>query len=113
MGVKTPIVALTRNTLQSDKNLFFEAGVDDFQTKVCNYCQNMFFKLDFPLGGVHSSVYLFFLKRMLDICYQCIQILIYVWYLYFLAPLQHLCRDRLVQLLAQYGFEGCAGNRRG
>jgi len=33
MGVKTPIVALTGNTLQSDKDLFFEAGVDDFQTK--------------------------------------------------------------------------------
>lgn len=34
MGVKTPIVALTGNALQSDRELFFEAGVDDFQTKV-------------------------------------------------------------------------------
>jgi CheY-like chemotaxis protein len=58
MGVKTPIVALTGNTLQSDKDLFFEAGVDDFQIK--------------PLS-----------------------------------------KDRLVQLLARYGVEGCAGNRRG
>jgi CheY-like chemotaxis protein len=33
MGVKTPIIALTGNALQSDKDLFFEAGVDDFQTK--------------------------------------------------------------------------------
>ncbi|KAJ7521454.1 hypothetical protein O6H91_19G055300 [Diphasiastrum complanatum] len=33
MGVKTPIVALTGNALESDKELFFEAGVDDFQTK--------------------------------------------------------------------------------
>ncbi|XP_057826385.2 two-component response regulator ORR41 [Cryptomeria japonica] len=33
MGVKTPIVALSANSLQSDKDLFFEAGVDDFQTK--------------------------------------------------------------------------------
>ncbi len=34
MGVKTPIIALTGNALQSDGELFFEAGVDDFQTKV-------------------------------------------------------------------------------
>lgn len=34
MGVKTPIVALTGNALTSDRELFFEAGVDDFQTKV-------------------------------------------------------------------------------
>ncbi len=34
MGVKTPIIALTGNALQSDRDLFFEAGVDDFQTKV-------------------------------------------------------------------------------
>jgi CheY-like chemotaxis protein len=34
MGVKTPIIALTGNALQSDRELFFEAGVDDFQTKV-------------------------------------------------------------------------------
>ncbi|GLJ55904.1 hypothetical protein SUGI_1200210 [Cryptomeria japonica] len=33
MGVKTPIVALSANSLQSDKDLFFEAGADDFQTK--------------------------------------------------------------------------------
>lgn len=33
LGVKTPIVALTGNALQSDKKLFLEAGVDDFQTK--------------------------------------------------------------------------------
>ncbi|XP_002993716.2 uncharacterized protein LOC9638456 [Selaginella moellendorffii] len=33
MGVKTPIVALTGNALQSDKELFFEAGVNEFQTK--------------------------------------------------------------------------------
>ncbi|CAM6020284.1 unnamed protein product [Sphagnum balticum] len=33
MGVKTPIIALTGNALQSDRDLFFEAGVDDFQTK--------------------------------------------------------------------------------
>lgn len=33
MGVKTPIIALTGNALQSDKDLFFEAGVDDFQAK--------------------------------------------------------------------------------
>ncbi|XP_024386790.1 uncharacterized protein [Physcomitrium patens] len=33
MGVKTPIVALTGNALTSDRELFFEAGVDDFQTK--------------------------------------------------------------------------------
>jgi len=43
--------------LQSDKDLFFEAGVDDFQAK--------------PLS-----------------------------------------RDKLVQLLARYGVEGCAANRR-
>jgi len=90
MGVETPIVALTGNTLQSDKDLFFEAGVDYFQTKVCNYLSGMFFKLDFPLGDVHSSVYLFFLKifcivvtnafqcvfifseNILYSCYQCI-----------------------------------------
>ena len=34
MGVKTPIVALTANTLESDKNLFFQAGINDFQSKV-------------------------------------------------------------------------------
>mgnify|MGYP002775585810 CR=1 FL=1 len=34
MGVKTPIVALTANALESDKQLFFQAGIDDFQTKV-------------------------------------------------------------------------------
>jgi CheY-like chemotaxis protein len=34
MGVKTPIIALTGNALQSDRELFFEAGVNDFQTKV-------------------------------------------------------------------------------
>ena len=34
MGVKTPIVALTANALQSDKELFFKAGIDDFQSKV-------------------------------------------------------------------------------
>lgn len=34
MGVKTPIVALTGNALTTDRELFFEAGVDDFQTKV-------------------------------------------------------------------------------
>jgi len=33
--------------------------VDDFQTKVCNYSFDMFFKLDFPLGGVHSSVVIY------------------------------------------------------
>ncbi|KAG0613163.1 hypothetical protein M758_6G081500 [Ceratodon purpureus] len=33
MGVKTPIVALTGNALTTDRELFFEAGVDDFQTK--------------------------------------------------------------------------------
>eukprot|EP00246_Nothoceros_aenigmaticus_P012302 TRINITY_DN3768_c0_g1_i1.p1 TRINITY_DN3768_c0_g1~~TRINITY_DN3768_c0_g1_i1.p1 ORF type:complete len:668 (-),score=115.23 TRINITY_DN3768_c0_g1_i1:1369-3213(-) len=33
LGVKTPIIALTGNSLQSDRELFFEAGVDDFQTK--------------------------------------------------------------------------------
>jgi CheY-like chemotaxis protein len=33
MGVKTPIIALTGNALQSDRELFFEAGVNDFQTK--------------------------------------------------------------------------------
>ncbi|KAH9310937.1 hypothetical protein KI387_025972, partial [Taxus chinensis] len=33
MGVKIPIIALTGNALQSDKDLFFEAGVDAFQTK--------------------------------------------------------------------------------
>lgn len=100
MGVKTPIVALTTNTMQSDKDLFFDAGVDDFQAKVC------IFMLD-----VHSILFIF--EMMLDICYQCIQILIYFWYLYYPAPLQPLSRDRLVQLLARYGVEGCAGNRRG
>lgn len=35
MGVKTPIIALTGNALKSDRELFFEAGVDEFQTKVC------------------------------------------------------------------------------
>ena len=34
MGVKTPIVALTANALESDKELFFKAGIDDFQSKV-------------------------------------------------------------------------------
>ena len=34
MGVKTPIVALTANALESDKELFFQAGIDDFQSKV-------------------------------------------------------------------------------
>jgi len=34
-GHETPIVALTGNTLQSDIDLFFEAG-EDFQTNVCN-----------------------------------------------------------------------------
>ena len=34
MGVKTPIVALTGNALTTDREVFFEAGVDDFQTKV-------------------------------------------------------------------------------
>jgi CheY-like chemotaxis protein len=34
MGVKTPIIALTGNALKSDRELFFEAGVDEFQTKV-------------------------------------------------------------------------------
>lgn len=34
MGVKTPIVALTGNALTTDRELFYEAGVDDFQTKV-------------------------------------------------------------------------------
>lgn len=38
MGVKTPIIALTGNSLQSDRELFFEAGVDDFQTKVRGRC---------------------------------------------------------------------------
>jgi CheY-like chemotaxis protein len=33
MGVKTPIVALTGNALATDRQSFFEAGVDDFQTK--------------------------------------------------------------------------------
>ncbi len=31
--MKTPIIALTGNALQSDRELFFEAGVNDFQTK--------------------------------------------------------------------------------
>ena len=43
MGVKTPIVALTTNTMQSGKDLFFEAGVDDFMY----YLPNVFFKLGF------------------------------------------------------------------
>ena len=38
MGVKTPIVALTGNALTTDKESFFEAGVDDFQTKVTHDC---------------------------------------------------------------------------
>eukprot|EP00850_Spirogloea_muscicola_P008753 SM000047S16892 [mRNA] locus=s47:503770:507145:- [translate_table: standard] len=33
LGVKTPIIALTGNSLQSDRDLFFEAGADEFQTK--------------------------------------------------------------------------------
>ncbi|BBN00501.1 protein MpHK-like [Marchantia polymorpha subsp. ruderalis] len=33
MGVNTPIIALTGNAMPSDRELFFEAGVDDFQTK--------------------------------------------------------------------------------
>ncbi|XP_058094171.1 probable histidine kinase 2 isoform X3 [Magnolia sinica] len=33
LGVKTPIVALTGNSLQSDKDMFFQAGADEFQTK--------------------------------------------------------------------------------
>lgn len=32
--MKTPIVALTGNSLQSDKDMFFQAGADEFQTKV-------------------------------------------------------------------------------
>ncbi len=42
MGVKTPIIALTGNALQSDRELFFEAGVNDFQTKV----SHIFWKLN-------------------------------------------------------------------
>ena len=38
MGVRTPIVALTGNALTTDRELFFEAGVDDFQTKVRVMC---------------------------------------------------------------------------
>jgi hypothetical protein len=53
MGVKTPIIALTGNALQSDKDLFFEAGVDDFQTKVCITCPTCFSGLIFPSGAVH------------------------------------------------------------
>ena len=34
MGVKTPIVAVTTNALEFDRELFFQAGIDDFQTKV-------------------------------------------------------------------------------
>ncbi|KAL3701698.1 hypothetical protein R1sor_019720 [Riccia sorocarpa] len=33
MGVITPIIALTGNAMPADRELFFEAGVDDFQTK--------------------------------------------------------------------------------
>jgi CheY-like chemotaxis protein len=42
MGVKTPIIALTGNAMQSDRELFFEAGVNDFQTKV----SHIFWKLN-------------------------------------------------------------------
>ena len=34
MGVKTPIVAVTTNALEFDRELFFQAGIDDFQSKV-------------------------------------------------------------------------------
>ncbi|KAL5990928.1 hypothetical protein ACLOJK_011833 [Asimina triloba] len=34
LGVKTPIIALTGNCLQSDKDMFFQAGADEFQSKV-------------------------------------------------------------------------------
>lgn len=30
MGVNTPVVATMENILQSDKDLFFDAGVDEF-----------------------------------------------------------------------------------
>ncbi|XP_077228007.1 uncharacterized protein LOC143861008 [Tasmannia lanceolata] len=33
LGVKTPIVALTGNSLQSDKDMFFQAGANEFRTK--------------------------------------------------------------------------------
>ncbi|KAG9447051.1 hypothetical protein H6P81_013179 [Aristolochia fimbriata] len=33
LGVKTPIIALTGNSLPSDKDMFFEAGADEFKTK--------------------------------------------------------------------------------
>lgn len=34
MGVNTPIVATMENILQSDIDLFFDAGVNDIQTQV-------------------------------------------------------------------------------
>ena len=33
MGVKSPIVVLTRNSLDRDQNQFLDASVDDFFTK--------------------------------------------------------------------------------
>ncbi|XP_068661628.1 two-component response regulator ORR41-like isoform X2 [Aristolochia californica] len=33
LGVKTPIIALTGNSLPSDKDMFFQAGADEFKTK--------------------------------------------------------------------------------
>lgn len=51
MGVKTPIVALTGNALATDRELFFEAGVDDFQTKVLIGCAP-----DLTSLGVQGSI---------------------------------------------------------
>lgn len=98
MGVKRPIVVPTANTLQSDKDLFFEAGVDDFQTKVSTACPNCSSSLIFLSGSVHSSEYcslihlFFFSEKMQDLCYQCTQFMIYVWYLMTL-PLSSLCQQ--------------------
>ncbi|XP_068666329.1 two-component system protein A-like [Aristolochia californica] len=33
LGVKTPIIALSGNSLPSDKDMFFQAGADEFKTK--------------------------------------------------------------------------------
>lgn len=63
--------------------------MDDFHIKVCNYLPIVFFKHNFPLGGVHSSVFIY--------CFKC-------WI--FVSNASQLC---LVSIFwrAQYGFVGC------
>lgn len=92
MGVKTPIVALTGNALTTDRELFFEAGVDDFQTKV----QTLFFlSMDSVIerNFVPFAVLPEFLGKVsLNMCLP-------------FSVMQPLSREKLVQLLVRYGVE--------